>query len=38
METNSTYTKIMDNLTFLKSKESLAVIDETLDKVNRDSM
>ena len=38
METNSIYTKIMDNLTFLKSKESLAVIDETLDKVNRDSM
>lgn len=38
MENNSTYTKIMDNLIFLKSKESLAVIDETLDKVNRDSM
>lgn len=38
METNSTYTKIIENLSFLKSKESLAVIDETLDKVNRDSM
>ena len=38
MKTNSTYTKIIDNLSFLKNKESLAVIDETLDKVNRDSM
>lgn len=30
---NSTYNKIMDNLKFLKSKESIAVLDKTIDYV-----
>lgn len=38
MENNSVYTKIIDNLSFLKSKESLSIIDETLNQVNRDSL
>lgn len=33
MNNTSTYTKIMDNLKFLKSKESINVIDKTLDYV-----
>lgn len=33
MSNGSTYAKIMENLKFLKSKESLAVIDSTLDYV-----
>lgn len=38
MNSTSTYSKIIDNLTFLKSKESLAVIDKTLDYVNRNNL
>lgn len=38
MDSSSVYTRIMDNLSFLKSKESLAVIEGTLDRVNRDSL
>ena len=28
---NSTYNKILDNLRFLKSKESIDVLDKTID-------
>lgn len=35
---NSTYTKIKDNLTFLKSKESLDVLDETIDFVTKNNL
>ena len=38
MQTNSTYNKIIENLTFLKNRESLDVIDWTLDKVNADNL
>ena len=38
MQTNSTYNKIIENLTFLKNRESLDVIDGTLDKVNADNL
>ena len=34
MNNTGTYAKIIDNLTFLKSKESLAVIDDTINKYN----
>lgn len=34
----STYTKIMENLKFLKSKESLDVIDKTIDHVTRNNL
>lgn len=34
----SSYSRIVDNLTFLKSKESLDVIDETLDFVNTNNL
>ena len=30
---NSTYNKILDNLRFLKSKESIDVLDKTIDYV-----
>ena len=33
MNNTSTYTKIMDNLKFLKSKDSINVIDDS-DRVN----
>jgi len=35
---SSTYTRIKDNLTFLKSKESLDVIDKTMDYVNKNNL
>ena len=35
---NSAYSRIIDNLTFLKSKESMDVIDETLDNVNKNNL
>lgn len=35
---NSAYSRIIDNLTFLKSKESLDIIDETLDYVNKNNL
>lgn len=35
---NSAYSRIMENLNFLKSKESLDVIDETIDYVNRNNL
>ena len=38
MNNTSTYTKIMDNLKFLKSKESINVIDKTLDYVNHNNL
>ena len=38
MNSLSTYEKIMANLEFLKSKESLAVLDQTFDLVNKDNL
>lgn len=38
MNNTAAYTRIMDNLKFLKSKESLAVIDETLDFVTKNNL
>lgn len=38
MNNNSAYTKIMENLKFLKSKESINVIDKTLDYVNHNNL
>lgn len=38
MNNTSAYTKIMDNLKFLKSKESINVLDKTLDYVNRNNL
>lgn len=38
MSNASAYTRIIDNLQFLKSKESLKVIDQTLDYVNANNM
>ena len=35
MNNTSTYTKILENLQFLKSKESLDVLDKTLDYVKQ---
>jgi len=35
---SSTYTRIMENLRFLKSKESLDVIDATIDHVTRNNL
>lgn len=35
---NSAYERILENLQFLKSKESLAVLDKTFDHVNRNSL
>ena len=34
----SSYNRIMENLTFLKSKESLDVIDQTLDFVTKNNL
>lgn len=34
MANNTTYTKIVENLKFLKSRESLDVLDKTIDHVN----
>jgi len=38
MNNTSSYIRIIDNLKFLKSKESLNVIDETLDYVNTNNL
>ncbi len=38
MSNTSAYSKIIDNFTFLKNKESLSVIDQTLDFVNKNNM
>lgn len=38
MNNTSTYNKIIDNLQFLKSKESLDVLDKTLDHVNKNNL
>lgn len=38
MSSSSAYTRITDNLTFLKSKESLDVIDKTIDYVNKNNL
>lgn len=38
MNNTSTYTRIMSNLQFLKNKESIAVLDQTLDRVNKDNL
>ena len=38
MNNTGTYAKIRDNLTFLKSKESLAVIDDTIDYVSKNNL
>jgi len=38
MNSTSAYSKIIDNLSFLKSKESLAIIDKTLDFVNQNNL
>ena len=38
MNNSTTYLKIMNNLEFLKSKESINVIDKTLDYVNRNNL
>ena len=38
MSSSSTYTRITENLKFLKSKESLYVIDKTIDYVNKNNL
>ena len=38
MSNTSAYSKIIDNFTFLKNKESLSVIDQTLDFVNKNNI
>lgn len=38
MNSTSTYSRIMENLKFLKSKESLNVIDKTIEHVNRNNL
>lgn len=38
MNSTGTYAKIRDNLTFLKSKESLAVIDDTISYVSKNNL
>ena len=38
MSSSSVYTRITDNLKFLKSKESLDVIDQTIDYVNKNNL
>ena len=38
MNNTGSYAKIRDNLTFLKSKESLAVIDDTIDYVSKNNL
>lgn len=38
MSTGGAYTKILNNLTFLKNKESLDVLDETIDYVTRNNL
>ena len=38
MKVTSTYERIINNLNFLKSKESLAVLDQTLEQVNKNNL
>lgn len=38
MTNTGAYAKVMDNLSFLKSKESIAVIDDTIDYVTRNNL
>ena len=38
MNSTSTYTRILDNLKFLKSTESINVIDKTLEYVNKNNL
>lgn len=38
MSSTSTYARIMDNLKFLKSKESINVIDKTMEYVNKNNL
>ena len=38
MNSSSTYKRIIENLQFLKSKESINVIDKTLEYVNRNNL
>ena len=38
MKITSTYERIINNLNFLKSKESLAVLDQTLEQVNKNNL
>ena len=38
MKVTSTYERIISNLNFLKSKESLAVLDQTLEQVNKNNL
>ena len=38
MNSSSVYTRITENLRFLKSKESLDVIDKTIDYVNQNNL
>lgn len=38
MKITSTYERIINNLNFFKSKESLAVLDQTLEQVNKNNL
>lgn len=38
MKVTSTYERIISNLNFLKGKESLAVLDQTLEQVNKNNL
>ena len=38
MNNTGSYAKIKENLTFLKSKESLAVIDDTINYVSKNNL
>ena len=38
MNSTSTYTRILDNLKFLKSTESINVIDKTMEYVNKNNL
>lgn len=38
MNSTSAYSRITENLQFLKSKESLDVLDQTLDYVNKNNL
>lgn len=38
MKVTSTYERIISNLNFFKSKESLAVLDQALEQVNKNNL
>ena len=38
MKVTSTYERIISNLNFLKGKESLAVLDQTLEQINKNNL